>query len=181
MDSKTSKWLLAGLRSTFYFLGVIRVELRAWEKVLAPVSNNKLLIVGDPHSLMTIVSSMHQLQLEEEMPSFSQIVSLSGSPLMMRPLPSFVANGVYKEVMTILGFQHLPVAERILALSEMPAAELLQKLPPGLPFLPVLDGCTIKKDTKFSDLASNKAELPENINILIGSCDMDVCKSFHHY
>jgi len=120
---------------------------------------------------------MHQIELGAGTPSFSQLISLSGSPLMMRPLPSFVANDIYQTVTAILGLQDLSAAERVAALSSMPATELLMKLPPGLPFLPVLDERTIKKDTGFAELAlDTKTELPENINMLIGSCDMDVCR-----
>lgn len=94
---------------------------------------------------------------------------------MMRSLPNSVANGIYQTVTTSLGLQDLSVKERIVALLSMPASKLLLKLPPGLPFLPVLDGCTIKRETSFAELASEtKTELPENVNMLIGSCDMDV-------
>lgn len=94
---------------------------------------------------------------------------------MMRPLPGAVAEGIYQSVIGILGLHNLSAAERKSALLSIPASELLSKLPPGLPFLPVLDGDSIREDVSFSGLKSgSEVTQRHDMKLLIGSCDMDV-------
>lgn len=118
---------------------------------------------------------MHQVQLSTDAPPFQQLVSMSGSPLMMRPLPGAVAEGIYQSVIDILGLHKLSAAERKSTLLSIPAVELLSKLPPGLPFLPVLDGDSIRDALSFSGLKSGlEVTRSHDMKLLIGSCDMDV-------
>lgn len=118
---------------------------------------------------------MHQVQFSTDTSPFQQLVSMSGSPLMMRPLPGAVAENIYQSVIGILGLHNLSAAERKTALLSISASELLSKLPPGLPFLPVLDGDSIRQDVSFSGLKSGlEITQSHNMKLLIGSCDMDV-------
>ena len=118
---------------------------------------------------------MHQIQMATETHLFQQAVNMSGSPLMMKPLPGFVAEQIYQTVIDILGLQDLPVKKRVNTLATISASELLSKLPAGLPFLPVMDNDVLKEDISFSGLESgSKVGVSRQITLLIGSCDTDV-------
>ncbi|THW34283.1 hypothetical protein D6D22_08700 [Aureobasidium pullulans] len=135
---------------------------------------------GDPNRVTCVgesagaISTMHQLQMSPKSPPFQQCISMGGNPLMMKPLPDFVAEGVYRGVINSLGLEKLSASERKSALLSMPAAELLSRLPPGLPFLPVQDGRTICESFTFLRVKSG-SELTQSTatRILIGTCDMD--------
>jgi len=110
-------------------------------------------------------------QVELKAP-FQQLISMSGTPLMMKPLPPVVADNIYQTVIGVLGLRDLPVAERISALSSMSSSEILSKLPPGLPFLAVLDGAVLQENVSFEKLRDSCKSSQKKL--LIGSCGMDV-------
>ena len=118
---------------------------------------------------------MHQIDQAGAASLFQRVVNMSGTPVMLRPLRETVAEGIYQTVIAILGLQDACVADRISVLLSIPAHEFLSKLPPGLPFLPVLDGRTITNDATFAGLSPNlEHDGAQHIDMLIGSCDMDV-------
>ncbi|KAH8595663.1 putative carboxylesterase [Bisporella sp. PMI_857] len=135
---------------------------------------------GDPKKVTCIgesaggVSVMHQIEMNGIDLPFQQVVNMSGTPLMLKPLSPVIAESIYQTVTSILGLGNLPGEERVTALTAIPAAELLSKLPPGLPFMPVLDGHVLKNEISFAQLqdGTGPSQSP-NINLLIGSCDMD--------
>jgi hypothetical protein len=106
---------------------------------------------------------------------------MSGTPLMMPPLPQAAAQGIYESVTTILGFQELASDERLQALQDIAALDLLSSIPPGSPFLPVNDGDTAKQQFSYRDLASTLRDcLAGRIPLMIGSCDADVSSMKSH-
>ena len=113
---------------------------------------------------------MYQIELDAP---FHQLISMSGTPLMMKPLPPVVADNIYQTVISVLGLRDLPVADRIAALSSTSSSEILSKLPPGLPFLAVLDGITLQEEVSFEKLRDSSKFSQKQL--LIGSCGMDVC------
>lgn len=124
-----------------------------------------------------IVSATHHLHSEE--PLFTRLMSLGGTSLLMKPLPSFVYEATYKTVMENLGLGSASASERVKALLEISPDELLAKTPPSLPLFPVCDGDLIPVHNSFEDIASQKQTLPGKLwckSILIGDCQFDVSR-----
>lgn len=64
----------------------------------------------------------------------------AGTSLLVRPLPPAAHEGTYQAVLGALNIKGETAKERVDALLKVPVDDILSKLPPGLPFLPILDG-----------------------------------------
>ncbi|KAJ5268627.1 hypothetical protein N7505_004385 [Penicillium chrysogenum] len=84
------------------------------------------------------VSATHHLQ--SEVPLFKRMVSMSGTNLLMQPLPEQVTECTYKAIVDRLGLSSLPVTERVNALVQMDTQKLLQASSPKHPLLPAAGG-----------------------------------------
>lgn len=74
--------------------------------------------------------------------------------LLFKPLPEVVAETMYQKVVDALGLADLSPEERIKALLELPADELLQKIPPGTQLSPINDGETSHPGPSFTSFLS---------------------------
>jgi hypothetical protein len=103
---------------------------------------------------------------------------MSGTSLMIKPLPLPVSEFVYASIMQALGLEGLSGSERVKALLEVPSEKLVA-LPPNLPLLPIIDNTLITDVVMFSQISS-KSEilaLPGRKwcdDLLIGDCQFDV-------
>lgn len=100
----------------------------------------------------------------------------------MQPLPSQAHDFFYSQAMEALGLADLSKEERIDKLLTLPYMEIIGKLPPGQPAMPLLDGDivkwapTFKGMNDFSQVSEN--DLPGKNwceAILLGDCQFDVC------
>lgn len=112
-------------------------------------------------------------------PQFARAISMGGTTLLMKPLPTFVHEMTYKTVVEALGLSAKTPEERISILKKTPAEELLSRLPPGLPLQPVMDGDFIPTAATFKDVADlHSATMPGKSwckGLLIGNNQLDVC------
>ena len=91
------------------------------------------------------------------------------------------AEGIYQTFISILGLDKLSVDERIHKLLTLPTDEVIAKIPPSLPFLPVIDGDVIPVRPTFADVASTEDKnMPGKEwveGLMIGHSEFDVSLS----
>ncbi|KAK2777060.1 hypothetical protein FQN52_003243 [Onygenales sp. PD_12] len=116
--------------------------------------------------------------LHSKQPLFKRLILLSGSGLLSPPLAPPVIEFAYSSVTKALGLDGLSPEERVKAIVNLPADELLAKTP-RVPLLPALDGDVIPVETSFdkvSKLAESTAEFPGIEwceDLLVGACQFD--------
>ncbi|KAF2462453.1 para-nitrobenzyl esterase [Lineolata rhizophorae] len=113
------------------------------------------------------------LHLQGEEPLFERIVSMSGTSLMLKPLPPPVSEFAYAGVVEALGLKELEPAEQVKKLVEMPAEELMAKIPPSVPLLPCVDGDMVKAMSTYEGLADTLAGMQWCKDMLIGDLRFD--------
>lgn len=101
---------------------------------------------------------------------------MSGTFLVPLPAPRDVHEANYLQVIEILGLKDAPVEERIKALLEQPANDLVNKLP--LSSLPAVDGDTVQTAPTFAQVADRDSNVPKGKawceDLLVGDTQMDV-------
>lgn len=112
---------------------------------------------------------------------------MGGTNLLMKPLPEGVNEQNYEKVLHLLNLNHLPAQERVKALRNMPAEDILAALPPGLPFLPTTGGDLDLPINNFEEtyLGESQGIMHPGKSwckeIMIGDCQMDVSQQFEIY
>jgi hypothetical protein len=105
---------------------------------------------------------------------------MSGTTLMLQPLPPPVPEFVYSAVIKSLGAESLSSEERIEKLLELSDDQLATLVPPSLPLLPVVDHEIIPGNLNFAQVSSKddpSVSLPGRDwceELLIGDCQFDV-------
>ncbi|KAI4627616.1 uncharacterized protein J4E87_004180 [Alternaria ethzedia] len=119
-------------------------------------------------------SVLHHLSCKE--PLFRRGISMSGTPLMLKPLSPAVAEKSYKAVLQALGLEDASTHDRIQKLLAMSPEDLVQKIPIKIPLAPYLDGDMIPEAPSFANLSSGTFQSLNNTRceeLLIGSCADD--------
>jgi carboxylesterase type B len=98
------------------------------------------------------------LHLESPQPLFKRIFAMGGTPLLLKPTPQ-VTETAYTAVVTNLGFTAMTPEERIKALEEATAEDLLVATG-NLPKLPVVNGELITVPATFSQWSFKEKVLP---------------------
>ncbi|CAG5147345.1 uncharacterized protein ALTATR162_LOCUS2023 [Alternaria atra] len=120
------------------------------------------------------VSVLHQLNFEE--PLFRRAISMSGTPLMLKPLSLSAAETSYNTIMQALGLEHASMQERIQHLLSMSPEKLVEKIPMNIPLVPYIDGDMISEAPTFAQLSSGTLQSLKSSwceELLIGSCAHD--------
>ncbi|GME34882.1 putative carboxylesterase protein [Neofusicoccum parvum] len=135
---------------------------------------------GDPENVTAMGESAGGasclLQLQSDTPLFKRVISMAGTPIMMKPLPPAVAEHTYSAITAAFGLTSLSPADRISALRTLPIADLLSKAPPGLPLIFVADGDTVKETPSHASLAPSlgpSGSSPWCAELLAGWCGYD--------
>jgi hypothetical protein len=128
--------------------------------------------------LLCLVSG--NLLLHTEEPLFKRFISMSGTPLMLQPLPSPVGDFVYSNVIKSLDAESLSSQGRIQKLLDLSNEALATLVPPSLPLLPIVDGEIIPGNINFAEISSKEGpsvSIPGRRwceELLIGDCQFDV-------
>ncbi|KAJ5903533.1 carboxylesterase [Penicillium tannophilum] len=138
---------------------------------------------GDPTNVTFVGESAGgvsgTLHLHSKLPLFKRLVSMGGTNLLMKPLPEGVNEQNYEKVLHLLNLHHLSAQERVKALRNMPAEDILAALPPGLPFLPTTGGDLDLPINNFEEtyLGESQGIMHPGKSwckdIMIGDCQMD--------
>ncbi|KAH5347573.1 hypothetical protein HBI33_223380 [Parastagonospora nodorum] len=116
-------------------------------------------------------------QLHSKEPMFKRCISMSGTPLMLRPLPLPVAETSYASIVQAFGLENASTSERVQRLRTVSPEDLVANTALSVPLLPVLDGDILPEATTFAKLASHDhASLPGMQwceSLMIGDCQHD--------
>lgn len=189
---ETRSVLYNGLKRTSACLAATRTMLRLLVRVQVQVSLDFLdnLIRGNDTNVRK-ASVLYQLHSKE--PLFKRCISMSGTPIMLKPLPLSVAETAYASIIEAFGLEKASAEERIQKLQNAIPEELVEKTPLSVPLLPLLDGDILPKlsvppipsqdgdvvsgSTTFAKLgARNHESLPGMSwckELMIGDCQHD--------
>jgi hypothetical protein len=107
---------------------------------------------------------------------------MSGTPIMLKPLPISVTEMAYGMIMKELGLENASVQDRIRRLVTISPDELVAKTPMTVPLVPFLDGDVICSATTFKKLEEGAdAAVPGRqwcTELMVGDCKHDVCPDF---
>ncbi|EKG10490.1 hypothetical protein MPH_12348 [Macrophomina phaseolina MS6] len=100
---------------------------------------------------------------------------MSGTPLMMKPLPPPVAEHTYATVLDAFNLAHLSPPDRLHALRTLPIPDLLSKAPLGAPLIFVEDGDSVRASPSHADLQPSLAPAAGTwcTELLSGWCGAD--------
>jgi carboxylesterase type B len=105
---------------------------------------------------------------------------MSGTPIMLKPLPLTVAEESYAMIMKELGLGDASSEERIERLKAITPEDLVMKTPMSVPLIPFLDGDIIPETATFAKLASTNDTLDQSVPVhqwcealMIGDCKHD--------
>ncbi|KAJ9488592.1 hypothetical protein VN97_g4689 [Penicillium thymicola] len=107
------------------------------------------------------------------------MVSMSGTNLLMQPLPEQVTEYTYKAIVDRLGLASWPVTERVNELVQMDTEKLLQASSPNYPLLPAAGGDLGLKPHTYAEIyqgSRGSLDIPGRKwceEIMIGDCQMD--------
>ena len=122
---------------------------------------------------------MHHLQSSEKL--FKRLISMSGTPLLMQPLPPPVTEHAYASTLSALGGDCLSADAQVKMLLEAPAAGLWSKVGPTIPLLPSIDNDLVRAGWSFDLLTQSTSVTEQTIpgrewceSLMIGECQFDV-------
>lgn len=102
---------------------------------------------------------------------------MSGTPIMLKPLPLAVAEMSYNSIIGEFGLERASAEERIERLKTVTPEELVEKTPVSVPLLPFQDGEIVPITTTFAKLATKDYEGLPGMGwceeLMIGDCQHD--------
>lgn len=124
-------------------------------------------------SLASVVQHIHS-----EQPLFKRAIAMSGTNLLMIPFSLSVHEQGYQDAMKAWGLADAPPEERIKALLERPAQDLIANLPPTVPIGLAVDGNLIPSMPTFEEIGDKGKSYPKGKTwckeLLIGDAQIDV-------
>lgn len=116
---------------------------------------------------------LHQLHSQE--PLFKRCISMSGTPIMLKPLSPLVTEQSYGTIMKELGLENASIEERIERLKNISPEELVAKTPMNLSLLPYIDGDIVPARISFAKLAADHSTAGSGWceEMMIGDCQDD--------
>ena len=104
---------------------------------------------------------------------------MGGTPLLVKPLPPDLAEGVYAAALKHLGIYGDTAEERIEKLLEKSGQDILSQIPPFLPLLPIVDEDIVTSAETFAKYTGGGVESKWCGSILVGDCELDVRAHTH--
>jgi hypothetical protein len=92
--------------------------------------------------------------LSSKEPLMKRCLSTGGAVLLFKPIPPVVTESAYETIIQAFGLADKSPEERIKSLLSIPADELWQKVPLGVPLLPSVDGDTVPGVADFEIVSS---------------------------
>lgn len=118
------------------------------------------------------------VHLHSEQPLFKRAMMMSGSTLLMKPVPEFVAETNYQRAIELLELDALSPKERVQKLLEMDGQKLRATLlQGGVTPLPVIDGEICPVGVTFQNVINGSIDMPARNwceGLILGDCAFDV-------
>lgn len=153
---------------------------RALELVSPPSPQTIPLLVATSDIVIVVVATTLHLYSPEKL--FNRAIATGGSFLLVGPFSPEIYEGIYQRVLSVLGLDTLEPEERIRKLLTLPLDEVIAKLPPDVPFMPVIDGDIIPLRPSYGAVGSREdLSLPGKEwldGFMIGDSQFDVRKPF---
>lgn len=125
--------------------------------------------------MLPVATTLHLYSPEK---LFDRAIATGGSFLLVGPFSYEIYEGVYQQVLSVLGLDKLEPDERIKQLLSLPLDDVIAKLPPYVAFLPVIDGDIIPTKPTYDAVARQEDEgLPGKKwlhGFMIGDSQFDV-------
>lgn len=116
--------------------------------------------------------------LHSKEPLFKRAISMSGTSLLSKAITYEEHEKKYNDAMAALGLSTLSSAERIKAILEMPASELISKLPPSISPTPAVDSDIVIPGMTYAEIGNSESTLLPGkswcSDLLIGDAEVDV-------
>lgn len=110
-------------------------------------------------------------------PLAERLILLGGCPPLMGQLPLSTADHRATDIAKLLGLDDIDTPENVQRLIDMPSSELLGKIPPTLPMVPIIDGEIIPTAFSFENFADSADKIPGYRSVqavMLGNSTLDV-------
>jgi carboxylesterase type B len=118
----------------------------------------------------------YHLDSDEQL--FKRAIVMSGTCLLIQPLPYDLHEQNYQQAIAALGLADASPEERIKALLETPGEDLVAKIPPGVLAVPAIDGDMVSSAVTYAQVADKGSNFPRGKqwceDLMIGDAEMDV-------
>ncbi|KAL2809418.1 Alpha/Beta hydrolase protein [Aspergillus granulosus] len=115
--------------------------------------------------------------LNSEKALFKRAIAMSGTYFLTQPLPYEAHEQNYQKAMAALGLSNTAPGERIKTLLEMPAEEIVSRLPPSILAVPAIDGDIVRSAPSHAETGRADSNEPQGKNwcheLMIGDAQMD--------
>ncbi|KAL2820906.1 Alpha/Beta hydrolase protein [Aspergillus cavernicola] len=115
--------------------------------------------------------------LSSEKALFKRAIAMSGTYFLTQPLPYEAHEQNYQKAISALGLSDISPGERLKALLELPAADVISKLPPSILSVPAIDGDIVPSASSHAQTGSTASDVPKGKNwchdLMIGDAQID--------
>ncbi|KAJ5371402.1 uncharacterized protein N7496_007494 [Penicillium cataractarum] len=136
---------------------------------------------GDPENIttggMSAGAASVTYHLHSQTPLFNRAIVMSGSSLLIQPLPYEIHEQNYQKAMAALGLADASPEDRVKALLELPGQELITKLPPSVRYVPALDSDLVVPGVTHAEVGNLESKVLPGKDwckeLLIGDAEVD--------
>ncbi|KAH1659251.1 hypothetical protein KXW87_002929 [Aspergillus fumigatus] len=136
---------------------------------------------GDPDNVtlagMSAGGACVTYHLDSDEQLFKRAIVMSGTCLLIQPLPYELHEQNYQQAIAALGLTNASSEERIRALLETPGDDLVAKIPPTVLAVPAIDGTMVTSPVTYAQVADKNSDFPRGKklceDLMIGDAQMD--------
>ncbi|KAL3463902.1 Alpha/Beta hydrolase protein [Aspergillus heterothallicus] len=136
---------------------------------------------GDPGNItvagMSAGGASVTYHLNSDKALFKRAIAMSGTYFLTQPLPYEVHEQNYQKALEALGLSNSAPEDRIKALLDMPADEIVSRLPPSILAVPAIDGDIVPSAPTHAATGRSTSDEPRGKNwcneLVIGDAQMD--------
>ncbi|EAW16306.1 putative carboxylesterase [Aspergillus fischeri NRRL 181] len=136
---------------------------------------------GDPDNVtlagMSAGGACVTYHLDSDEQLFKRAIVMSGTCLLIQPLPYDLHEQNYQQAIAALGLANASSEERIRALLETPGDDLVAKIPPTFLAAPAIDRAMVTSVVTYAQVADKGSDIPRGKkwceDLMIGDAQMD--------
>ncbi|GIC87941.1 putative carboxylesterase [Aspergillus udagawae] len=136
---------------------------------------------GDPDNVtlagMSAGGACVTYHLDSDEQLFKRAIVMSGTCLLIQPLPYDLHEQNYQQAIATLGLANSSSEERIRTLLETPGEDLVARIPPAVLAVPAIDGDIVSSAISYAQVADKASNFPRGKkwceDLIIGDAQMD--------